>query len=105
MPKHTYANPNIKLDFVNRHFKCFYKFGILTNSLGIPLSINFFDEDFYSIVQQEFETPEEQKYAYDNASLKSVIKPFLSNIESKSNFKFTSFLGDSEFDSHKILDS
>lgn len=101
MPKCSYANPNIKLDFVNGHFGYFYKFGIITNGLGVPLSINFFDEDFYSTVQQEFESPEDQKYAYDNASLKSVIKPFLSNIESKSNFKFISFLGDSEFDSYE----
>lgn len=74
---------------------------MLTNGLGVPLSINFFDEDFYLTVEQEFGTPEDQKYAYDNASLKSVIKPSLSNIEFKSNFKFTSFLGDSEFDSYE----
>lgn len=101
MPKYTYANPDIKLDFVNGHFGYFYKFGIVTNGLGIPLSINFFDKDFYSTIQQEFKTPEDQKYAYDNASLKSVISPFLSHIKSKSNFRFTSFLGDSEFDSYE----
>ena len=101
MPKFAEANPNIKLDFVNGHFGYFYKFGMLTNGLGIPLSINFFDEDFYSSVQQEFETPEEQKYAYDNASLKSVIEPFLTNLKSKSDFKFDVFLGDSEFDSYE----
>ena len=101
MPKFAEANPNIKLDFVNGHFGYFYKFGMLTNGLGIPLSINFFDEDFYSSVQQEFETPEEQKYAYDNASLKSVIVPFLTNLKSKSDFKFDIFLGDSEFDSYE----
>lgn len=101
MTKSAFANPNIKLDFVNGHFGYFYKFGILTNGLGIPLSINFFDEDFYSTVQKDFETPEDQKYAYDNASLKSVINPFISSIESESNFKFNSFLGDSEFDSYE----
>jgi len=90
MPKFSEANPNIKLDFVNGHFGYFYKFGILTNGLGIPLGINFFDENFYSSVKQEFETPEEQKYAYDNASLKSVVKPFINNIKSKSSFQFKS---------------
>lgn len=40
-PKFAEANPNIKLDFVNGHFGYFYKFGMLTNGLGIPLSINF----------------------------------------------------------------
>ncbi|MGL5245050.1 MAG: transposase [Sarcina sp.] len=101
MPKCANANSDIKLDFVNGHFGYFYKFGILTNGLGIPLAINFFDEKFYSNIQSEFETPEEQKYAYDNASLKSVIKPFLSNLESNSNFRFNTFLGDSEFDSYE----
>jgi len=101
MPKFAEANPNIKLDFVNGHFGYFYKFGMLTNGLGIPLSISFFDEDFYSSVDQEFETPEEQKHAYDNASLKSVVKPFVDNLNSKSDFKFKIFLGDSEFDSYE----
>jgi hypothetical protein len=86
---------------VNGHFGYFYKFGMLTNGLGIPLSINFFYEDFYSSVEQEFETPEEQKYTYDNTSLKSVIVPFLTNLKSKSDFKFDVFLGDSEFDSYE----
>lgn len=101
MPKFSEANPNIKLDFVNGHFGYFYKFGILTNGLGIPLGINFFDKNFYSSVKQEFETPEEQKYAYDNASLKSVVKPFINNLKSKSDFQFKTFLGDSEFDSYE----
>lgn len=101
MPKFAEANPNIKLDFVNGHFSYFYKFGILTNGLGIPLGINFFDEDFYSNIQKEFETPEDQKYTYDNASLKSVVKPFISNVESSCNFRFNTFLGDSEFDSYE----
>lgn len=97
MPKFAQCNPNIRLDFVNGHFGYFYKFGMLTNGFGIPLHIHFFDEEFYSIVKSEFNTPEEQKYEYDNASLKPVIKPFL---ETLPNNKFNCFLGDSEFDSY-----
>lgn len=101
MPKFAQANSNIKLDFVNGHFGYFYKFGLLTNGWGIPLSIKFFDEDFYeSIEKKEFDTPEEQKYFYDNASLKPVIMPFLENLKVYSDFKFKIFLGDSEFDSY-----
>lgn len=101
MPKFAQANSNIKLDFVNGHFGYFYKFGLLTNGLGIPLNIKFFDEGFYeSIDKKEFNTPEEQKYFYDNASLKPVIMPFLENLKVHSNFKFKTFLGDSEFDSY-----
>jgi hypothetical protein len=97
MPKYSETNPNIKLDFVNGHFGYFYKFGILTNGFGIPLRIHFFDEEFYSTVKCDFDTPEEQKYAFDNASLKPVLAPFLDSLP---NFKFNRFLGDSEFDSY-----
>lgn len=97
MPKSANCNPNIKLDFVNGHFGYFYKFGMITNGWGIPLHIHFFDEDFYKSVQNEFDAPEEQKYHYDNASLKPVITPFLSSFP-ENKFKF--FLGDSEFDSY-----
>ncbi|AWI04373.1 transposase [Clostridium drakei] len=101
MPKFAQANPNIKLDFVNGHFGYFYKFGLLTNGWGVPLSIKFFDEDFYkSIDKKEFDTPEEQKYFYDNASLKPVIMPFLQTLKTNSSFRFKTFLGDSEFDSY-----
>ena len=101
MPKFAQANNNIKLDFVNGHFGYFYKFGILTNGLGIPLSIKFFDDKFYqSIPKQDFDTPEEQKYLYDNASLKPVIIPFLDKLKMHTDFKFKTFLGDSEFDSY-----
>jgi len=100
MPKFAQTNHSIRLDFVNGHFGYFYKFGLLTNGLGIPLKIKFFDEDFYKSVPRDFDTPEEQKYFYDNASLKPVVMPFLDNLKSYSNFKFKTFLGDSEFDSY-----
>jgi hypothetical protein len=97
MPKFAESNSNIRLDFVNGHFGYFYKFGMLTNGLGIPLKIHFFDDDFYSSVKSHFETPEEQKYNFDNASLKPVLQPFLKSFPFN-NFKI--FLGDSEFDSY-----
>jgi hypothetical protein len=100
MPKYAEANTRIRLDFVNGHFGYFYKFGLLTNGWGIPLNIKFFEEDFYKSVDKSFDTPEEQKYFYDNASLKPVIIPFLENLNTHSDFKFKTFLGDSEFDSY-----
>ncbi len=100
MPKFAHANNSIKLDFVNGHFGYFYKFGLITNGWGIPLNFKFFDEAFYKPIDKEFETPEDQKYCYDNASLKPVIKPFLETLKNNSTFKFKSFLGDSEFDSY-----
>lgn len=56
------------------------------------------------MLQQDFKTPEDQKYAYDNASLQTVMKPFLSTLESRSNFIFKTFLSDSEFDSYENFD-
>ena len=97
MPKQSSSNPNIKLDFVNGHFGYFYKFGLLTNGFGIPLHIHFFDDAFYSSVSSDFDTPEDQKYTFDNASLKPVLAPFLNSLP---NSKFKYFLADSEFDSY-----
>ncbi|SKC61296.1 transposase [Maledivibacter halophilus] len=97
MPKQAETNSSIKLDFVNGHFGYFYKFGILTNGFGIPMHINFFDDDFYSSIDDVFDTPEEQKFSFDNASLKPVIDQFFKHNPNK---KFISFLGDSEFDSY-----
>lgn len=42
IPKYSQTNPYIRLDFVNGHLRYFYKFGLLTNGWGIPLSIKFF---------------------------------------------------------------
>lgn len=100
LPKHSQVNSAIRLDYCNGHYGYFYKFGLLTNGWGIPLNIHFFDEDFYEEHESNFENPEDQKYAYDNASLKPVLAPFIRTLESKSKFKFKNFLGDSEFDSY-----
>jgi hypothetical protein len=97
MPKHAFANSDIKLDFVNGHFGYFYNFGIVTNGAGIPIKIHFFDDDFYKNVGTVFETPEDQKYQFDNSSLKAVLNP-MSDIIKKYNFR--TFMGDSEFDSY-----
>jgi len=97
MPKQSSVNPSIKLDFVNGHFGYFYKFGMITNGFGIPLRLHFFDSDFYSSLNSDFDSPEDQKYEFDNASLLPVVKPFLDSLPLNN---FTSFLGDSEFDSY-----
>lgn len=98
LPKYAECNPAFRLDFVNGHFGYFYKFGLLTNGLGIPLRIHFFDDDFYSSIKTNFNSPQEQKYQFDNASLKPALKPFL---DSFTTFRFRRFLGDSEFDSYE----
>lgn len=97
MPKHAAANETVKLDYSNGHYGYFYKFGMLTNGFGIPLDIHFFNKDFYDNLPNEFDSVEEQKYTYDNASLFPVLSSFYKNIGTD---RFTTFLGDSEFDSY-----
>lgn len=97
LPKSASSNSAIRLDYANGHFGYFYKYGMLTNGFGIPLHIHFLDEEFYNSLPNEFDTMEEQKYVYDNASLHPVLSSFL---ERSGSNVFTTFLGDSEFDSY-----
>jgi len=96
LPKTASANPAIKLDYANGHFGYFYKFGIISNGFGAPLHIHFLDDDFYKSLPVKFDSMETQKYTFDNASLCPVFSAFRKNI---GNNRFTTFLGDSEFDS------
>jgi hypothetical protein len=97
MPKYAQANEAIRLGYANGHFGYFYKFGLLTNGFGIPLHIHFFDDDFYKNLPDDFNSPVEQKYAYDNASLRPMLASFYKRTN---NNTFTTFLADSEFDSY-----
>jgi len=101
LPKFANANHDIRLDYANGHFGYFYKFGIISNGFGIPLHIHFLDDGFYKSLPENFETMEEQKYAYDNASLKPVLSSFLHRLK---NNTFHTFLADSEFDSYANYD-
>jgi len=97
MPKHAYANEAVRLGYANGHFGYFYKFGIITNGFGIPLHIDFMDKDFYDKLPLDYGSPEDQKFAYDNASLRPVLSSFFGRIGSR---RFSVFIGDSEFDSY-----
>ena len=46
MPSHAAANPAIQQMYVNGHFCYAYKFGIITNGLGIVRDISFCNKDF-----------------------------------------------------------
>ena len=45
MPSHAAANPAIQQMYVNGHFCYAYKFGIITNGLGIVRDISFYNKD------------------------------------------------------------
>ena len=46
MPSHAAANPEIKQLYINGHFCYVFKFGIVTNGLGIIRHIAFYNRDF-----------------------------------------------------------
>lgn len=46
MPPHALANPQIKHLFINGYFCYVFKFGIITNDLGIVRHIAFYNKDF-----------------------------------------------------------
>ncbi|MGB8454763.1 MAG: transposase [Anaerocolumna sp.] len=46
MPSHATANPAIKQLYINGHFCYVFKFGIITNGLGIVRNISFYNKDF-----------------------------------------------------------
>ena len=46
MPSHAGANPEIKRLYINGHFCYVFKFGIVTNGLGIVRHISFYNKDF-----------------------------------------------------------
>ena len=46
MPPHAAANPAVQQMYINGHFCYAYKFGIVTNGLGIVRDISFYNKDF-----------------------------------------------------------
>ena len=46
MPSHAAANPAIQQMYINGHFCYAYKFGIMTNGLGIVRDMSFYNRDF-----------------------------------------------------------
>ena len=46
MPSSAAANHEVKQQYVNGHFCYAYKFGIMTNGLGIVRSIDFYNKDY-----------------------------------------------------------
>lgn len=54
MPSHAFANPDIKQLYINGHFCYAYKFGIVTNGLGIVRHIDFYNRDFLKTILKLF---------------------------------------------------
>lgn len=107
MPSHADANPAIKQMYINGHFCYAYKFGMITNGLGIIRDITFYNKDFLEahpeiVVEKKTDSPDEDKTLADSKALIPVLTDFLKR-HPVINPKI--FLGDSAFDTIAIYDS
>lgn len=104
MPSHAASNPAIQQMYINGHFCYAFKFGILTNGLGIVRDISFYNKAFLDahpdiIVEKKSDSPDEDKSLADSKALIPVLKDFFRKhplINPKT------FLGDAAFDSIEI---
>ncbi len=104
MPSHAAANPAIQQMYINGHFCYAYKFGVITNGLGIIRDISFYNQDFLKahpdiIVEKKSDSPDEDKSLADAKALIPVLTDFF-KMHPLINPK--TFLGDSAFDSIQI---
>ena len=101
MPSESKTNPDARQQYINGHFCYAAKVGILTNGLGIPRHIAFFDEKFRKnhpeIEEKKTMNPDSDKEIGDSKSLRPVLSDFRSLHPTLS---FKTFLGDSAFDSY-----
>ena len=101
LPSEAKKAPMAKQQYINGHYCYAFKAGIITNGIGIVRDISFFDDDFRSahpeVVFHRSDDPEKDKEIGDSIALKPVLTDFF-NLHQ--NFKYSTFLGDSAFDSY-----
>lgn len=104
MPSHASANPEIKQLYINGHFCYVFKFGIVTNGLGIVRHISFYNKDFMAshpdiVTGKKSDSPDEDKSVHDSRLLIPTLIDFFTKhplINPKT------FLGDAAFDSVEL---
>jgi hypothetical protein len=104
MPSHATANPAIKQLYINGHFCYVYKFGMITNGLGIVRDITFFNRDFLDahpdiVVEKKSASPDEDKSLSDSKALLPVLTDFFNK---HPLIQPDVFLGDAAFDTITI---
>ena len=104
MPTHASANPEIKQLYINGHFCYVFKFGIVTNGLGIIRHVSFYNKEFMTshpdiVVEKKSDSPEEDKCVHDAKLLIPTLKDFFLK-HPLINPKI--FLGDAAFDSVQL---
>ena len=100
MPSHAAANAEIKQLYINGHFCYVYKFGIVTNGLGIIRHIAFYDNEFMAahpdiVVEKKSDSPDEDKSVHDSRLLIPTLIDFFTKHPAVNP---KTFLGDAAFD-------
>ena len=106
LPTSAVANPAIKQMYINGHFCYAYKFGIITNGLGIIRDITFYNQAFLEahpdiVIEKKERSPDEDKTLADSKALIPVLTDFFKK-HPVINPKY--FLGDAAFDTIDIYD-
>jgi hypothetical protein len=104
MPSHASSNPDVKQLYINGHFCYAYKFGLVTNGIGIVRHIAFYNQEFMEahpeiVIERKSDSPDEDKSVHDARLLIPTLKEFFKThplIDPKT------FLGDAAFDSSLI---
>jgi len=104
MPSSAKCNPEIKQLYINGHFCYVYKFGIITNGLGIIRHITFYNKDFFAehpeiIIEKKSDSPDEDKSVGDARLLVPTLIDFF---KAHPLINPKTFLGDAAFDSIQI---
>ena len=104
MPSHAATNPDIKQLYIDGHFWYAYKFGIVTNGLGIVHSIRFYNQVFFDkhpeiILNKKSDSPNEDKSVRDARLLIPTLQDLFA---AHPLLNPHIFLGDAAFDSAKL---
>lgn len=104
MPSHSAANPHIKQLYIDGHFCYAYKFGIVTNGLGIVRHIDFYNREFFEkhpeiILEKKSDSPDEDKSVHDARLLIPTLQDLFA---AHPLINPNTFLGDAAFDSAKL---
>jgi len=104
MPSCAHANTEIKQQYIDGHFCYAYKFGLVSNGLGITRHIAFYDKDFFAdhpdiVLEKKSDSPDEDKSAHDSKLLIPTLQDFY-RVHPLLTPK--TFLGDAAFDAVQI---
>lgn len=104
MPSHAASNPAIKQLYINGHSCYVYKFGMITNGLGIVRDITFYNRNFLDshpeiVVEKKSDSPDDDKSLADSKALIPVLIDFF---KKHPLINPMTFLGDSAFDTIEI---